>query len=1788
MSGLTFDNTSKVGKAARKAALIIPSLLLFVLAILLLQWTPWAIAQSSPSLQQPTTYNTLRVYGRANEGAGNVAAVDPITDLAPEDPPYTNPLDIFNPQLDQAPRKDSLTWNPIFMSEVETQDENWAKGLYQKLIANGINISEKVWFRMWYEPWHWDKDLNANGELDIDPETGEPTDDDEWYRAIMQEFTYLLMELKPLEDKPEPTYGQAGQTSFVFPVGMREGDLFDSYGYGLASLDANFNGTPDIVHVESEQTLQSRTGIAADFDGDGLIEPLDFDAIPLNGNELAVFRLDTLEVPLGGYVQFLDHLVRLESVFNTGVTIRVWYTGDLMPVNLGSRFLGVQAMVLAGTSGPLQYISAGGGNTGVPTGPFFAYLENVDTEEETALLMLGRALGATHSAMEDAPGSLDDRPGDPWFLKRFYVDGHEYNVVAIKTRDTTNFKFITIRTPIPKVPVTIEQHSVRLQGYSVEDPLSVMSPYNYEHYIIEDVQAMEAFPCEDTLAETEETVDYLGKLVGPVSPILQENGPFPYPGVGPYQPYGDPREMYLFYVHERSNPEFLGELKQKYGEHLIDNPASKIEFWYVEQWWTLPWEYTEFVLPDIRDEITGADTPDLYLLTSSFTAPQSEYLQWIQDVTEPLKYNLRWDDDECWIHDETVAPTMPPGWSPRVKFWFNPAVGGKEYKDEKGLRIFGMDRWVTTVPLGAYYPGPGDAVATDTARPEYPVEVPPYTDPWAPFNPQLPQAPRKDSLTFNPAYMDGFRHGGEPLASLYSQISIEERDAREKVFPRMWYEPEYLDKILEAEVDPGGVITPTRVYTFPALMQEFTYMYLDTRDRPSHAQPGDSQFAFPIGTAADELPAPDRATGDLPSMALDDPARFGYGLTTFDTDFDGYYDIVTVHSEGTISETTGVRVDFDGDGAIDQLDTDGLELSGDELVIFALEDVELARNESAMFLDHMITLKNISWAPGQDSTADLKFWYTGGGLHVISGGYSLHPDPMGTRTLREGDMAVLSKTAVRVIPKGGDNLGSTDGPWFVYFKSVNTFTETALLTIGRALGATHSAIDDGAGGHDLAPGDPWYLKRFFVDGHEYNVVAIKTVPADEIDPGDELYEFKYITIRTPVPKVNFINNQDSQKLEGYYQGLVLGVDTSIISVMPPFNYRHTRVKDIQKLEEKAVPEGETEEEIVFANEKFYNDNCLGDLEGNVEPLHIRIVDEDEEEQLFGELKEKYWEYGREELWSTEQFHILPDQFTELELPADQLYLLTSDWESDESWVHYYGCDPTDDHFTHLDLSTWHPDIPVPNAVITFTDGTTNTYYTGPLRLKFWYDPLDSEDIYKNTWEIPPTPTPTSTSTPTDTPTATPSATPTNTSTPTETPTPTNTPTPTITSTPTKTSTPTRTPTLTRTPTPTRTSTITSTPTNTPTPTRTSTATNTLTPTITSTPTDTPTPTRTSTPTNTPTQTATPTDTPTATITPTPRPGSGTIAGNAQLQGRSNHGGITISVDGLPAATTASSGDFTVVNVLPGPHVVSASMAGYLSAQRSDVMVVADETTTLPHVVLIGGDANNDEVVNLFDLVIVGAAYDTTPPSDPRADINGDGTVNIFDLVLVGGNYDMTGPTEWPTYLPFSRAKLSQAQTTQVLVSPPSQKVGLEQTTSVDIRIEDVAGLYGAEFKLSYDPTKLEVQDADLERPGIQIQPGTFPDPSQGFPGQNSVDEETGMIEYAVTLIHPAPPLDGSGVLARITFQAIGSGESPLTFTSVLLSDKGANQIPAEPQDGMLVVVESKLYLPLVVKNALSR
>jgi hypothetical protein len=59
------------------------------------------------------------------------------------------------------------------------------------------------------------------------------------------------------------------------------------------------------------------------------------------------------------------------------------------------------------------------------------------------------------------------------------------------------------------------------------------------------------------------------------------------------------------------------------------------------------------------------------------------------------------------------------------------------------------------------------------------------------------------------------------------------------------------------------------------------------------------------------------------------------------------------------------------------------------------------------------------------------------------------------------------------------------------------------------------------------------------------------------------------------------------------------------------------------------------------------------------------------------------------------------------------------------------------------------------------------------------------------------------------------------------------------------------------------------------------------------------------------------------------------------------------------------------------------------------------------------DINNDSVVNIFDLVLVGGEFGKTPPDNPATDVTGDGSVNIFDLVTVATHFGETVATAPP-------------------------------------------------------------------------------------------------------------------------------------------------------------------------------
>ena len=155
-------------------------------------------------------------------------------------------------------------------------------------------------------------------------------------------------------------------------------------------------------------------------------------------------------------------------------------------------------------------------------------------------------------------------------------------------------------------------------------------------------------------------------------------------------------------------------------------------------------------------------------------------------------------------------------------------------------------------------------------------------------------------------------------------------------------------------------------------------------------------------------------------------------------------------------------------------------------------------------------------------------------------------------------------------------------------------------------------------------------------------------------------------------------------------------------------------------------------------------------------------------------------------------------------------------------------------------------------------------------------------------------------------------------------------------------------------------------------------------------------------------------------------GYGDIQGSVEVQGRpgDHWDGAEITVSGGPGgpyfASPDSDGNWSIPNVLAGDYDVAVEMALYLDGEKTGVSVGAGGLTDVGQVKVLGGDCNDSDGVqpgppygiDILDAIIVGGAFDTSPPSNPAADINDDNTVNILDAVLLGENWEQSSPVPW--------------------------------------------------------------------------------------------------------------------------------------------------------------------------------
>lgn len=122
---------------------------------------------------------------------------------------------------------------------------------------------------------------------------------------------------------------------------------------------------------------------------------------------------------------------------------------------------------------------------------------------------------------------------------------------------------------------------------------------------------------------------------------------------------------------------------------------------------------------------------------------------------------------------------------------------------------------------------------------------------------------------------------------------------------------------------------------------------------------------------------------------------------------------------------------------------------------------------------------------------------------------------------------------------------------------------------------------------------------------------------------------------------------------------------------------------------------------------------------------------------------------------------------------------------------------------------------------------------------------------------------------------------------------------------------------------------------------------------------------------------------------------------------------------------------------------------------------------------------------------------------------------------------------------------------------------------VPVEIKNVTDLYAFDITLKFDPSILQVQDANTTQPGIQVALGKFLD--GGLVLFNSVDNANGTIHFVMTQANPSEPKSGDGNLIVVYFKGIKTGESAVSLSSVQLSTRDGMEISSTSVNSTLAI-----------------
>ncbi len=752
----------------------------------------WAPAASPPTTE---AVNTLRVYGYEQEDAAS-----PYTD-------YRGPFVISDAELadtskaPQIPPKDFVVFNPAYLYH----------GDFPDIKANNYDANEKVHLRMWYVP-RLHEPVGKTG-FEIPSEK---------YKNphIVMEYTYMLLNVRT----NDPTHGAAGSTYFRFPMAGLGGQV------GLDRYDVNGDGTPETMALEKVWDVAEKTTLGT----------------------IAVSTKETvgpLAVPIriGESMQFLDYQVTVLDILpGDQVQLGIYYIGNRSPDYIGPARLQLDdgvgtpendTALVEARHGPIYIGTDPWTMTPAPTPiyrPFWVTLEFVGPDYVT--LRPHRILTADET---------------------FFVDGAEYYVAAILIEDAGDapagepwnspdeFKYITLRNPLPKEDVKIEEITVEKEGIGADEVIPVLPPFNLPHDMIDDINIPDSlqgdpnntvYPDEqrpDNCGDPYSCANACGGLDGCYDTIRER-------WWGDTEPPVDP--LRITWIQEKKEPRFdTNLLEEKFVQDGKEGCPAGEECWMWKNIETLPWDYTEFKLPELPDVPTepGYTTGD-YILVSSWLTEDNVRMKFVYDAEAGMVNSADIYVQDA-VYNAQYHPDMPT-----------------ECKDSASLRIYGRCNKQAAFPYTDYR-GPFVISDAELADPD-----------------KAPQIPPKDFVVFNPAFLDNNDpNAHEQFGDFFKHIEAD-GDACEKVHLRTWYVPK--------RVEPRGATYPTVTAKIKTadIVNEYTYILLNPNSLdPTHGSANHTKMVFPMAGLGGQI-----------------------GLDRYDVNGDRTPEIMNIEEIGDVSEKT--------------------------------------------------------------------------------------------------------------------------------------------------------------------------------------------------------------------------------------------------------------------------------------------------------------------------------------------------------------------------------------------------------------------------------------------------------------------------------------------------------------------------------------------------------------------------------------------------------------------------------------------------------------------------------------------------------------------------------------------------------------------------------------------------------------------------------------------------------------------------------------------------------------------